>query len=170
MGTQLSETTQLIIGPADPIRMRVESLLRGPLVDAGFDLVEVEYLATGAQGPTLTLYVDREGGINLDQCAEVSRLAGALLDVDDPVNPAYRLEVSSPGLDRRIANLNDLEASLGKKVHAKTVRSTGRKQVTGILEQVTAGRLTIDEDGVPITLDGRHIRILNRIYEVGDRP
>ena len=166
----LSDNTQLIIGPADPIRLRVESLLRGPLTDAGFALVDVEYLATGAQGPTLTLYVDRSEGINLDECAQASRLAGALLDVDDPVNPAYKLEVSSPGLDRRVASLADLEASVGQRVHAKTVRSTGRKQVTGVLEKVADGRLTIDEDGVPITLDGRQIRILNRIYDFGDRP
>ena len=166
----MSDDTQLIIGPADPIRLRVESLLRGPLADAGFALVDVDYLATGAQGPTLTLYVDRSEGINLDECAQASRLAGALLDVDDPVNPAYKLEVSSPGLDRRVACLADLEASVGQRVHAKTVRSSGRKQVTGVLEKVTDGRLTIDEDGVPITLDGRQIRILNRIYDFGDRP
>ena len=109
----MSDNTQLIIGPADPIRLRVESLLRRPLADAGFALVDVEYLATGAQGPTLTLYVDRSEGINLDECAQASRLAGALLDVDDPVNPAYKLEVSSPGLDRRVACLADLEATMG---------------------------------------------------------
>jgi len=169
MRSDLSLTSHLIIGPADPIRMRVAELLRAPLTEAGFELVDVEYLGTTEQGPTLTLFVDREGGVTLDACADASRLAGALLDVEDPVSAAYRLEVSSPGLDRRVANLPDLEASVGLKVRAKTVRSTGRKAVTGILEKVVEGRLTIDEDGAPITLDGRQIRILNRIHDFGER-
>mgnify|MGYP002884047057 CR=1 FL=1 len=166
----VSQVSQLIIGPADPIRMRVEALLRAPLVEAGFELVEVEFSGTGEQGATLTLYVDREGGISLDACADASRLAGAILDVEDPVSSAYRLEVSSPGLDRRVANRADLEATVGQRVRAKTVRSTGRKAVTGVLEKVVEGRLTIDEDGAPITLDGRQIRILNRIHDFGERP
>ena len=170
MRSDLSLTSHLIIGPADPVRMRVAGLLRAPLTEAGFDLVDVEYLGTGEQGATLTLYLDREGGITLDACADASRLAGALLDVDDPLTAAYRLEVSSPGLDRRVANLADLEACVGHRVRAKTVRSTGRKAVTGILETVADGCLTIDEDGAPITLEGRQIRILNRIHDFGERP
>lgn len=164
----MSETSSLIIGPADPIRMRVEGLLREPLVEAGFHLVDIEYNATASQGPTLTLYLDEEGGIKLDRCAAASRLSSALLDVEDPVSPAYRLEVSSPGMDRRIATEGDLLASLGQKVHARTFRSSGRKSVIGILEEVTDGRLTIIEDGEPIELDGRQIRILNRIHDFGE--
>ena len=166
----MSVESQFVIGAADPVRVRVEGLLRQPLEEAGFALVDIEYLPTSPQGPTLTLYLDRDGGITLDQCAEASRLAGALLDVEDPVSSAYKLEVSSPGLDRRVASRPDLDEAIGQRVHAKTARSTGRKQVTGILEKVIDGRVTIDEDGVPITFDGRQIRMLNLIYDFGDRP
>ena len=166
----MSETSPLIIGAADPIRMTVDGLLRGPLKREGFHLVDVEYLATGPQGPTLTLYVDEEGGVTLDRCAVASRLSSAILDVEDPVPNAYRLEVSSPGLDRRIACAEDIEASVGEMVQAKTARSTGRRGVTGRLERLEAGALVIDENGLPIRIDGRQIRTLNRIHDFGERP
>ena len=118
----------------------------------------------------MTLYADRDGGITLDACADASRLASAILDVEDPIASAYRLEVSSPGLDRRLASAEDVASALGHHVRARTLRSTGRKAVSGILEKVAEGCLTIEEQGVPITLDGRQIRTLNRIHDFGERP
>ena len=168
----MSDDTQLIIGPADPIRLRVESLLRGPLADAGFALVDVDYLATGAQGPTLTLYVDRSEGINLDECAQASRLAGALLDVDDPVNPAYKLEVSSPGLERKLRTSDHFSGAVGKAVSIKLgPQADGHRRLRGELIAATAERLTVvDTSGREHEVELADITKATTVFEWGPAP
>ena len=80
--------------PAD-----LRKLLQPPVVALGFELVDVE-LAGSHHSPTLRVYIDGPAGVNVDDCARVSRQLSALLDVEDPLPGQYTLEVSSPGLDR----------------------------------------------------------------------
>jgi len=91
-----------------------------PLVDSlGMELVEIEYKREGRQ-MVLRLYIDKEGGITLDDCAAVSRELSAALDVEDILPEKYTLEVSSPGLNRPLKSPADFERYVGRLVKIKT--------------------------------------------------
>ena len=94
-------------------------LLEPIVAREGFELVEVEW---GREGPAwvLRLFVDRPGGVNIDHCQELSRLVETVLDVEDFIEPAYNLEVSSPGLDRPLRKPADFERFAGQRVVVKT--------------------------------------------------
>jgi ribosome maturation factor RimP len=87
---------------------RIAKLVEPILTEKGFELVLVEYRRE-ERDMVLRLYVDKEGGITLDNCAEVSREISVLLEVEDPITNAYRLEVSSPGIDRPLTKPADYD-------------------------------------------------------------
>ena len=87
---------------------RVTELVEPVLEENGFELVLLEYRREG-RDMVLRLFIDKEGGITLDDCADVSREVDVLLEVEDPIPSAYRLEVSSPGLDRPLTKPADFE-------------------------------------------------------------
>lgn len=87
---------------------RITELVEPVLDEKGFELVLLEYRREGRE-MVLRLFVDREGGITLDNCAEISREVSVLLEVEDPISCAYRLEVSSPGIDRPLTRPADYE-------------------------------------------------------------
>ena len=90
-----------------------------PVIESmGYELVGVEYQLNGSYG-TLRVYIDREQGVSLDDCAEISRQVSAILDVEDPIQQAYDLEISSPGLDRPLFKLADYERFSGQTVKVK---------------------------------------------------
>jgi len=86
----------------------------------GYELSDLE-LETGASG-LLRLYIDQADGITLEDCESVSRQVSALLDVEDPIQGDYRLEVSSPGLNRRLAKAQHFERFAGERVKVKLKR------------------------------------------------
>jgi len=134
---------------------RVWSELEPHLDVCGFELVEVEYLQQDGR-PTLRVYLDREGGITLDQCAEATRLIGPLLDEADFVDSAYVLEVSSPGIERPVRKPVDFERFTGELVRVTTHASVaGRKRFKGAIGGLDDGmvRLAMDKDSVSIHLD-----------------
>src|ERR1700757_2492125 len=81
------------------LRERLIALIEPLLAPLGYELVELEYSA-GRAHALLRVFIDRESGVTLDDCAQVSREISTLLDVEDPIPSAYTLEVSSPGFDR----------------------------------------------------------------------
>jgi len=87
---------------------RISELVEPVLAEKGFELVLLEYRRE-ERDMVLRLFVDKEGGITLDDCAEVSREISVLLEVEDPIVSAYRLEVSSPGIDRPLTRPADYE-------------------------------------------------------------
>lgn len=129
-----------------------ERIVEPMLARMGFDLVLVEYRRE-AVGTVLRLYVDREGGVTLDDCARVSQEVSALLDVEDPVPGAYHLEVSSPGLNRPLARERDFVRFAGQSAKVVTVDAIeGRRTFQGVLGGIAEG-------AVVITVDGRAYRI-----------
>jgi len=98
---------------------RVNALLQPILDEMGLELTDLEYVREGRDS-TLRVFIDKEGGINLDDCAALSRELGAVLEVEDVVQAAYRLEVSSPGLDRPLKTQKDYERFVGSLVKIKT--------------------------------------------------
>ncbi len=87
-------------------------------VDEGLDFLGAEMVGSGPKA-VLRLVVDSADGVTLDQCSAVSRQASVLLDVDDPVRHAYTLEVSSPGLDRKLYSAEDYARFIGKRAKVK---------------------------------------------------
>jgi ribosome maturation factor RimP len=131
----------------------VEGLINAlePVVaDHGMEIVDLE-LVVDRGGPVLRLFVDQQSGagVTVEDCARVSRDCGAELDVKDLMEGSYRLEVSSPGIERRLRKPKHFAEQVGKRVHAVLIEEVGgRKRVTGTLRNVR-------DDGVEIeALDG----------------
>jgi len=119
----------------------------------GVELVEVE-LKGGGKARTLRIYLDKPGGVTLDDCATVSREVGTILDVEDVVPTAYVLEVSSPGLDRPLRGAADYSRFAGRR--AKLVMRhavDGQSFFKGTLGGIDGGEVLIDAD------DGRRHRV-----------
>ena len=127
----------------------VEQLL-GPVLSAGgMELVEVSFKLGRGRG-LLQVFIDKPGGVTLDDCQAVSRELGTLLDVEDVIPGAYVLEVSSPGLDRPLKTVRDFERNLGKAVTVKARGEQGRPvTVTGRIAGVTGDAVEVaSEDEV----------------------
>lgn len=131
---------------------RVRTLVEPMLATLGFELVELEYKREG-RGWTLRFFLDKEGGITLDDCADASREIGMLLEVEDVVPTAYDLEVSSPGIDRPLKKAADFERFKGSLVKIKTYerldpdqRGHLRKTFVGTLLGLEEGRVRIEQN------------------------
>lgn len=127
---------------------KTEKLLT-PVLDANhFELYDVEYVKEGGNW-FLRTYIDKEGGITVDDCELVSRALSDLLDKADFIPDAYILEVSSPGLGRQLKRDRHFEKSIGEEVEIKLYKPMNkRKEWTGILKAFDAEKLTIElEDG-----------------------
>lgn len=99
------------------IEQVVEELLQ-PILDTKYECVDVEYVKEGTNW-YLKIYIDKEGGITIEDCEYVSRAIEKKLDENDPIESAYILEVSSPGLDRPLKKEKDFNRSIGKLVEVK---------------------------------------------------
>lgn len=125
---------------------RTEELVQ-PIIDSGgFSLWDVEYVKEGSDF-YLRVYADKEGGINIDDCVQISRALEAKLDAEDFIEEAYILEVSSPGLTRKLKNDRDLERSIGKLVYIKLYKAEeGAKEHTGYLKNFDKESIVINYD------------------------
>jgi ribosome maturation factor RimP len=129
------------------IVQKVEEILTPLLADEGFSLVDVEYKFEHG-GWVLRVLIDRKGGITLDACARVSREFGQLLDVGNTMPATYRLEVSSPGLDRPLKNEADFILYTGRQVRIKTTDPvSGRRNFKGALLGCTEGKIMVKVEG-----------------------
>ena len=98
------------------------------LGDEGLELVDVEFQRE-KQGWVLRVYIDKPGGVTLDDCTDISYQLSAVLDVEDLIDTSYTLEVSSPGLTRPLKELNDYERYKGQLVKIKTYKPIDGKKV-----------------------------------------
>ncbi|WP_084437571.1 ribosome maturation factor RimP [Niveispirillum irakense] len=120
----------------------------GPSIEAmGYEIVRLQI--SGGQRPTLQIMADRAdgGAMTVDDCADISNAASALLDVEDPISSAYTLEVSSPGIDRPLTRLKDFERFKGFEARIETdVTLDGRKRFRGTLYGVEGEAVLIALD------------------------
>ena len=123
---------------------RTEAMLV-PIVEAkGFELVDVEWVKEGANW-YLRAYIDKENGITVDDCEEVSRALSDLLDEEDFISENYILEVSSPGLDRPLKKEKDFARSIGKDVEVKLFKAIYKdKEFVGILKAYDEDTVTLE--------------------------
>jgi ribosome maturation factor RimP len=123
------------------------SELEPQLAEQGYELVEVEFGQEGSR-PVFRLYIDRPGGITLDDCQAASRFLSPVLDAMDLVDDSYFLEVSSPGFDRPVRKPVDFERFTGERIKAKTILPVeGRRQFKGVLKGYKDGQVSIEIDG-----------------------
>lgn len=123
---------------------KTEQLLL-PLVEQhGFELVDVEYVKEGGSW-YLRAYIDKPGGINVDDCEVISRALSDLLDEHDYIEDAYILEVSSPGLGRPLKKDKDFDRSIGEEIEIRTFRPINhQKEFTGILKEYNKEKIVIE--------------------------
>lgn len=139
MGVRKEEILEKVRGIAAPLAAQ-----------EGLELVDVEIGGAGGR-QALRLFIDRPGGVSLDDCTAVSRAVSAALDVEDPIQGAYDLEVSSPGLDRPLRTPEHFQKFAGEKVRVKTYgplpECENRKTFVGMLKGFEDGKVVLDVDG-----------------------
>lgn len=109
----------------------------------GYELVGCEMLSQSGS-MLFRIYIDSEKGLTVDDCSKVSRQIGAMMDVDDPFQGHYRLEVSSPGIDRPLFELDHFHRYLGKRIKVRLYAPINqRRQFVGMLKQVEGEEITI---------------------------
>jgi len=134
---------------------RLETLLAPVAEEHGLELVAVE-TAGSAGHPIVRVFLDREGGIGLDVVAQASTWVSDTLEAADPIEGAYTLEVSSPGIDRPLRKLQDYERFMGQVAVVKTRPIDGRSSFTGRIAGVSDESIEIDADdeivAIPLTV------------------
>lgn len=130
------------------LEKQLTELLEAPVAASGYELVGLEFIRAGEHS-TLRIFIDHENGINVDDCAEVSRQVSAVMDVEDPITVAYNLEVSSPGLERPLFKPEHYQQFIGHDVNLVLKMAVdNRRKWKG---EITA----IEGETVTITLDGK---------------
>ena len=139
---------------------KAEALL-SPIVESnGFELVDVEYVKEAGNW-YLRGYIDKPGGITVNDCETVSRAFSDRLDEDDFIEDSYIMEISSPGLDRPLKKEKDFARSIGKLVEIRTYRPIEKqKEFCGELTAYDNNSVTIDEEGTPRTFDKKDIALV----------
>ena len=131
---------------------RVKELLQPLIEERGLKLVDVEYITAGK--PVLRIYVYNPEGTSIEDCEWISRRIGALLDIEDLIPVSYILEVSSPGLDRKLKNKEEYDIFKGRDV--KIVLSEPIEEGKNVYEGVLQG---LEDDNVFLETDGETIKI-----------
>ncbi len=129
-----------------PIDRRLAAIVAPVIEGLGFELVRLRLM--GGQRKTLQIMADRpEGGIVVDDCARISTAISAALDVEDPIDEAYTLEVSSPGIDRPLTRLKDFDLWAGHEARIETEAPIdGRRRFRGLLQGTEGDEVLIELD------------------------
>ena len=125
-----------------------------PIVEAhGCELWDVEYVREGSDY-FLRLYLDKEGGVNIDDCEAVSRAVDPILDEKDPIPGSYHFEVCSAGLERVLKRPSNFQRFLGSPITVKLYRPrNGLKEIPCVLKEYDAGKLTVEAGKETITFE-----------------
>ena len=145
---------------------KTEAILMPIVEEHGFELVDVEYVKEGGTW-YLRAYIDKPGGINVDDCEVVSRRLSDILDEKDYIEEAYILEVSSPGLGRPLKKEKDFKRSLGEEVDVRTYRMIEKqKEFTGLLKDYDDAAVTSEmEDGTLKTFEKSDIALIRLAFD-----
>lgn len=140
--------------------------LARPITDRySFEIVEVEFKKEGSDW-YLRLYIDKEGGITIEDCQTVSEELSGLLDEADPIEQSYIFEVSSPGVERPLKTDRDYEKNNGKLIEIRLFTPlNGKKVYEGILRGHTADVVEIETDGKPVQVEKGAIALIKPVIE-----
>ncbi len=136
----------------------IEELTRKIAESEGLELMDLEY-KTGQSRNLLRVFIDKDGGVTVSDCENVSRQLSAVLDVNDLLKNAYVLEVSSPGIDRPLRTDHDYQRNVGRTVRITFEDEAGKvMQSVGLLTSVDNGAVTIETQGEIARIERDHIR------------
>ena len=160
MGVSVSMTKR------EEYEKKTEELLLPIMEENQFELVDVEYVSEGGIY-YLRAYIDKPGGITVDDCEVVSRRLSDLLDKKDFIKDAsYILEVSSPGLGRQLKKDKDFDRNMGKEVEIRLYKSfQGRKEYKGVLQAYSKDTVTIADDKEGLTLNRADIALIRLAFD-----
>jgi ribosome maturation factor RimP len=136
---------------------RLTALLEPLVTELGYEFVGLEY-SSNPKNPVLVVYIDKPGGIAVEDCEATSREVAALLDVEDPIPGHYVLEVSSPGLDRPLFSPQQFARFAGEVAQISVFTPvSGRRKFKGRILSVDGNAIEIEQDGVAVVLEHANI-------------
>jgi ribosome maturation factor RimP len=166
----LSQNTELCFGRRkvsrkDTIEEKAWELLLKVCSEQGLIPVDAEYAKTGGEY-NLLMYIDKEGGVGIDECEACSRALDPLLDEENFISDPYTLIVSSPGLGRPLKRPRDFLFAAGREVEVHTYKPVdGVKEFTGILKSAENGNVTIESDGREYTFGKADISLIRLAFD-----
>lgn len=145
---------------------RAEALILPIVKEQNLELVDVEYVKEGADW-YLRAYIDKPGGVTIDDCEVVSRAFSDLLDANDFIEDAYILEVSSPGLGRPLKKDRDFTRNIGKEIEFRSYQNiNGKKEFVGTLTSFGPDTFTVEnEDGEPDEYKRKDMSLIREYVE-----
>lgn len=145
------------------LKQRLQASIEPLIESLGYELVQLEFASSG-HSAVLRLFIDREGGITVDDCSRVSREVAAMLDVEDPISQPYHLEVSSPGWERPLARPAHFIRFIGEQVKVHLMAPLqGRKRLVG---RLTAA----DDTGIELETElGTELAVLRIAHDDIDK-
>ncbi len=147
------------------IQQTVTELVSPVVENLNYELVDVEYVKEGANW-YLRVYIDKPGGISIDDCQAVSEQISDLLDKNDPIDQSYYLEVSSPGLDRPLKTEKDFTKYKGELVEVKVFQPIdGKKIFEGELVGLKDNFIVINQDGHDVQFERDKVAIVKRVIK-----
>ena len=144
-------------GATDRLQAAIQGFAEPLLADMGLELVEIQYRREG-HGWVLRFFIDREGGVTIDDCAAASREIGARIEVEDLIDHAYTLEVSSPGLERPLKKDSDFTRYTGRLARIKLREPlAGQRVLVGTLRGLEGETVLLETEGGMVSLEMNNI-------------
>lgn len=136
---------------------KLTELLKPLVEELGYEFVGLEY-SGNPKNAVLRVYIDKDPGVDIDDCSRVSREVAALLDVEDPISGNYNLEISSPGLDRPLFTPEQYQQFVGSEVQVNLFApEQGRRKFTGAILGCDQGQVRIEAGGAEYALEFSNI-------------
>lgn len=151
------------------VEARIKDIIRQQIEEDGYELLHVEMHSEGGS-PILRIYVDSPAGITVDDCANISRKVAVLLDVEDPVEGKYTLEVSSPGIERPLFSEKDYLRFKGREIRLSTRNKIdNQRKFRGHIDSFENGVLKLASEGRLVSIDFDEIKKANLVYDFGEK-
>ena len=148
------------------IEEKVENLIKSKIEIIGYKLYDVEFVKEG-KNYFLRIFIDNEKGIDLNDCEKVNNEIIEMLDEADYIKDAYFLEISSPGIERKLRKEEHLKQNIEKKISVKLFKKdeNGNKQYEGILKKYDKDNIVINQDTKEIKIERKNISVINTVFD-----
>ena len=147
------------------IEEKVEQLIEKTINELGYELYDVEYAKEG-KDYFLRIFIDKNEGIDLNDCEKVNDAVNPILDAADYIKEQYFLEISSPGIERTLRKDKHLKQNIGEKVEIKLFKPINKqKNIIGILKDYNAEQIEIETSEEVCKIDRKNISVIKTVYE-----
>ncbi len=150
---------------AKNIEEKVEQLIEKTINELGYELYDIEYAKEG-KDYFLRIFIDKNEGIDLNDCEKVNDAVNPILDAADYIKEQYFLEISSPGIERTLRKDKHLKQNIGEKVEIKLFKPINKqKNIIGILKDYNAEQIEIETSEEVCKIDRKNISVIKTVYE-----